>query len=141
MYYYDSLLIQKLNTEKDFDSLNVIQQAICDFVAEYVPEDRLRLAECLFKSIYPDGHNSDLLAFLFLRDDTVCGHRARLNPSFGNKEFLGKLAMRIHEALNRKGLSNPIALNIERENITMDISRMDFQKNSLPLFRKEKIAK
>ncbi len=140
MYYYYSLLVQKLNTEKDFDALNIIHASLCDFVAEYVPEERMRMAECLFKSIYPDGHNTDLLAFLFLRDDTVCGHRARLNPELSNKEFLGKLAMRLHEALGRKGMKNPISLNIERENMTMDIGRMDFHKTTIPPYRKEQTA-
>ena len=137
MYYYDSLLIQKLHTEKDFDALNIIHASLCDFVAEHVPPERMRMAETLFKSIYPDGHNSDLLAFLFLRDDTVCGHRARLNPQIGNKEFLGKLAMRIHGALERKGLANPISLNIERENITMDIGRMDLHKIASPVYHQK----
>lgn len=137
MYYYDSLIIQKQNTTEDFEAAETIKEVLYDFVAENVPQDRLRMAECLFKGIYPDGRNSDMLTFIFLRDDTVCGRNCRLNPQYGNKEFLCQLAMRLNEALHRRGLDYPVLVNIERDNMIMNFSKMDFQRTTHPLYKAE----
>lgn len=125
-YYYNSLIIEKQNNEKDFEAADVIKETLYNFVAEYVDPERMKLAETLFKGVYPEGRNADLLTFLFLRDDSVCGKSSRLNPAMSNKEFLCKLAIHINEELHKRGLAYPVTVNIERENLIMNFSKMDF---------------
>lgn len=139
MFYYNSLIVQKNNNEKDFEAAEVAKDTIYGFIAENLTDQDIAKASTMLKGLYPEGRDSEMLTFIFLRDDSSCGAQTRIVPDMSNKELLCNLAMKLNESFSRKGIKQPVLVNIERENLTMDFSKMDFHMNKHPLFDKDEL--